>query len=482
MGDFCMPSLGADMDEGILVEWLVKEGDAVHRGDIVAVVETPKSAVEVETFEDGTVQQILVEEGQTVPVGQVLAVLGDGQVAPAPTPHRAVDGARVPAPSVATPPEPEPAPSPAPSPEPTPVPVRESVREPVRGRAPSPSPVLRHRAHELGVDISRVAGSGPGGAVTREDLERAGARTSARRRISPLARRLAAEHGIDPSTVSGTGLDGSVRADDVRAAVAARATQPVAEAATQHAPIQHAPTPDGVEGAVEVPAAASDGRARAADMRAAIAALMSRSNREIPHYYLSSTVDLHVALQWMRERNRELDVSDRLVPAALLFAAAARAATQVPELNGHWVDGGFTPADEVRLGFIVSLRAGGLLVPAIAEADRLSVVDLMARIRDLTRRARNGRLRGSELAEPSLTVSNLGEQGVESVQGVIYPPQVALVGFGTVVDRPWAVDGLLGVRPLVTVTLAGDHRATDGATGARFLKTVDTLLQKPEEL
>jgi pyruvate dehydrogenase E2 component (dihydrolipoamide acetyltransferase) len=217
-------------------------------------------------------------------------------------------------------------------------------------------------------------------------------------------------------------------------------------------------------------------------MRAAIAALMSRSNREIPHYYLSCTVDLHGALEWMRERNRKLEVSDRLVPAALLFAATARAAKQVPELNGHWGDDGFEPAAEVRLGFIVSLRGGGLLVPAIAEADTLSVVEMMAAIRDLTRRARKGRLRGSELAVPSITLSNLGEQGVESVQGVIYPPQVALVGFGTVVERPWAVDGLLGVRPLVTATLAGDHRATDGATGARFLKSVDTLLQKPEEL
>lgn len=478
MGDFCMPSLGADMDEGILVEWLVKVGDAVHRGDIVAVVETPKSAVEVETFEEGTVQRILVEEGQTVPVGQVLAVLGNGRPGSKESPHPELDGARAGASTMAPPrmsEPPPPAPPPAREPRPSPVPDRGSVR----AQAPSPSPVLRHRARELGVDIAAITGTGPDGAVTREDLERAAARrTPARRRVSPLARRLASEHGIDLSAVSGTGPGGSVRADDVRAAAAAPTTRPAEEEAEQ----PHAQGPDHAPAAVEAPAAASDGRARATDMRAAIAALMSRSNREIPHYYLSSTVDLHRALALMRERNRELEVSDRLVPAALLFAAAARAAAQVPELNGHWGDDGFRPADEVRLGFIVSLRGGGLLVPAIADADRLSVVDLMARIRDLTRRARNGRLRGSELAVPSLTVSNLGEQGVESVQGVIYPPQVALVGFGTVVERPWAVDGLLGIRPLVTVTLAGDHRATDGATGARFLKTVDTVLQRPEEL
>jgi pyruvate dehydrogenase E2 component (dihydrolipoamide acetyltransferase) len=343
------------------------------------------------------------------------------------------------------------------------------------------SPVLRHRARELGVDLARVRGTGPRGAVTREDLELAAAGAPARRHVSPLARRLAAEGGIDLSVVSGTGAGGSIRADDFRAALASAATRVPGQAGEVGPAL---PSPAAATGQTATPAAAEGAEVRphATDMRAAIAALMTRSNREIPHYYLSHTVDLHVALTWMRERNRELDVGARLGPAALMFAAAARAARQVPELNGHWGDDGFRPADEVRLGFIVSLRGGGLLVPAIAEADRLSVVDLMARIRDLTRRARNGRLRGSELAVPSLTVSNLGEQGVESVQGVIYPPQVALVGFGTVVERPWAVDGLLGVRPLVTATLAGDHRATDGATGARFLKTVDTLLQKPEEL
>ena len=150
--------------------------------------------------------------------------------------------------------------------------------------------------------------------------------------------------------------------------------------------------------------------------------------------------------------------------------------------NGHWVDDDFRPAGDVDLGLILSLRTGGLLVPVIAAADRLSVEETMARTKELTRRARAGRLRGTDLAPPSITVSNLGDQGVESVLGVIYPPQVALVGFGAVADRPWAVDGMLGVRPLVTVTLAGDHRATDGTTGSRLLKTIDRLLQTPEEL
>jgi pyruvate dehydrogenase E2 component (dihydrolipoamide acetyltransferase) len=217
-------------------------------------------------------------------------------------------------------------------------------------------------------------------------------------------------------------------------------------------------------------------------MRQSIAALMTTSNREVPHYHLTHTIDLHAALEWMRARNRELPVEERLVPSALLLVAAARAARAVPELNGHWVDGGFRPSASVDLGLILSLRRGGLLVPAIHDADTLGVGPMMAAVRELTRRARTGRLRGSDLVPPSITVSNLGDQGVESVHGVIFPPQVALVGFGAVSSRPWAVDGLLGVRPLVTATLAGDHRATDGAIGARLLRHLDTLLQRPEEL
>jgi pyruvate dehydrogenase E2 component (dihydrolipoamide acetyltransferase) len=289
-------------------------------------------------------------------------------------------------------------------------------------------------------------------------------------RISPLARRLADELGVDLATVHGTGLHGVIRAEDVRAA-ATTGTEPTAAAPGTSG------TPE--RGAASPPAAAHDTEARALDMRRSIAALMTRSNAEIPHYHLTLTIDLHRTMEWIRERNLELSMSERLVPAAALLRATALAAGEVPELNGHWVEDAFHPADHVDLGLILSLRSGGLLVPAIRGAESLDAVALMGRIRDLTRRARSGRLRGSELEPPSLTVSNLGDQGVESVAGVIYPPQVALVGFGAVSERPWAVDGMIGVRPLVTATLAADHRATDGAIGSRFLKALDRALQDP---
>ncbi|WP_433087061.1 dihydrolipoamide acetyltransferase family protein [Dactylosporangium sp. CA-052675] len=420
MSEFRMPSLGADMEQGTLLEWLVHPGDTVHRGDIVAVVDTAKAAVEVECFASGVVEQLLVEPGAKVPVGTPLATIA-GEAAP---------------PAAQTPP--------AAAPEPG-----------VPALSPPPQwfPPLRHLARQYHVDLASVHGTGPSGRVTHADVERAAA---PRRRVSPLARRIAAELGVDLGAVTGTGPGGAIAAGDVRHAAAARIAEP--------APPKPEPSN------------------RAAAMRAAVAALMARSKREIPHYYLTESVDLGRAVDWLTARNRHLPVPRRLVPAALLLKAVAVAAAKVPDVNGFWVDDRFAPAAAVNLGVAVSLRGGGLVAPAIHAADTLDLDQLMARLRDLVARARAGRLRRTELSDPSLTVSNLGDQGVDSIIGVIYPPQVALVGFGKIADRPVAVAGLIGVRPTVTATLAADHRATDGATGARYLHTIAQLLQTPEDL
>jgi pyruvate dehydrogenase E2 component (dihydrolipoamide acetyltransferase) len=217
-------------------------------------------------------------------------------------------------------------------------------------------------------------------------------------------------------------------------------------------------------------------------MRRAIGDLMLRSKQKIPHYYLSTTIDLAAATDWLRERNLRLPVAERLVPAALLLKAAACTAREVPQLNGFWSHDQFVPASAVHLGVAVALRGGGLVAPAIHDAADLPLAEIMARLRDLVARARAGRLRGSETADPTITVTSLGDQGVEAVFGVIYPPQVALVGLGKVVPRPCAVDGLLGVHPTVTATLSADHRASDGATGARYLTALERILQQPEQL
>jgi pyruvate dehydrogenase E2 component (dihydrolipoamide acetyltransferase) len=399
MAEFLMPSLGADMDAGTILEWRVQPGDAEHRGDIVAVVDTEKSDIEVEVFEDGVVEELLVEVGREVAVGTPLA-----RISAAGTP------ARPPAPAEATPK----------------ATTARSKRKPKAKAAPPP----------------KVA------AAPRTD----------RVRSSPLARQRAAAQGIDLATVSGSGPGGAVRADDVALAPARPAAAPAPAKATEGS------RPD-----------------RQATMRRAIGELMARSKREIPHYYLATTIDLTAATAWLVDRNAGRPVTERLLPAALLLKATALAAREVPAVNGFW-DDGFRPSAGVHLGVAVSLRGGGLIAPALHDADTLTLDELMAGLRDLVERARAGRLRSSEMSDPTLTVTNLGEQGAEEVYGVIYPPQVALVGFGKVTERPWASGGMVGARPTVRATLAADHRASEGHEGSRFLAILDRLLHAPEDL
>ncbi|MCL6675236.1 2-oxo acid dehydrogenase subunit E2, partial [Streptomyces panaciradicis] len=365
---------------------------------------------------------------------------------------------------------PAPAPAPAP-PQPLRVPVPAASAPPRPEPVAGAGPLVRHLAAERGVDLTSVHGTGRGGRITRADVEHSLPASGRRVRATPYARRLAHELGVDLTALHGSGVGEAVRAADVHAAARARGGPRLPEAG-----------PAEVRARPAVPAADDRKKQRAASMRRSIGESMARSKREIPHYYLSTTIDLTAALEWLRRRNRGRPPSDRLVPAALLLKAAALAARAVPQLNGFWQEGGFSPGAGIHLGVAVSLRDGGLLTPVIHDADTLGPEELMATLKDLVQRARLGRLRGSELSGATVTVTNLGDQGVESVFGVIHPPQVALVGFGAVVERAWATGGLLGVRPVVTATLSADHRATDGAVGARYLTAVDRLLQNPEEL
>ena len=401
-----MPSLGADMEAGTLVEWRVAPGDSITRGDIIAVVETQKGAIEVEVFETGTVGELLVEPGQKLPVGTVMARIEAAGAKPA----------RAPAPA------PKPAPAPAPTPK--------AVAPP----APRPAP------------------------------------TRQRRMISPAARKRAAELGVDLDALAGSGPKGVVTLADVESAQAKSATAPPAKPpppSARPAP----PSPD-----------------RGAAMRRAIAAAMARSKREIPHYYLATTIDLTGLLKWLEQANRDRAVDRRLLYAAPLIKAVAIALKKFPELNGAWAEDRFQPSAAVHAGIAVSLRGGGLIAPAIHDADSLDLDRLMQAFRDLVGRARAGGLKSSELSDSTVTITSLGDQGVETVFPVIYPPQVAIIGFGSIVERPWAVPGpepdssALAVRRVITATLAADHRVSDGHRGALFLRALDRLLQKPEEL
>jgi len=377
-----MPSLGADMDAGTLVEWLIKPGDKVKHGDIVAVVETDKGAIEIEIFHDGTVRSLEVPVGKKVPVGTVLAKIdGDGEEkAPA----------KEPAPAAPPPAAPEPKPSPAPRP-------ATGVRA---------SPAARKRAEELGIDLASLEGTGPGGAVTLED----------------------------------------------------------------------------VEGGKPAPKVARAAGIKSVEMRKAIAAAMARSNREIPHYYVSLDIELAALTDWLAEENVKRSVVDRLLIIAPILKSVALALKQVPELNGQWQGDQFAPSSAVHMGVAIALREGGLIAPAIHEADSLDLGSLMANLRDLTNRTRRGGLRSSELSDPTFTVTSLGEDSADSVSPIIYPPQGAILGLGAIRRRPWAHEDGLVVRPIVTATLGADHRVSDGRTGGRFLRLLADLLQEPAKL
>jgi pyruvate dehydrogenase E2 component (dihydrolipoamide acetyltransferase) len=272
--------------------------------------------------------------------------------------------------------------------------------------------------------------------------------------VSPAARRLAEERGIDLSTVTGSGPAGAITYADVERRIGAAAA-----------------LPEKKRGGLDLAA-----------MRLAIAAAMARSKREIPHYYLEHQVEITACEQWLAEKNAELPPDNRLLLGALAIKAVALAAHRFPAFNGFYRDNKFEPAPAVHIGVAVSIRGGGLAAPALHDADRLPLDELMSLMRDLVQRTRAGRIRGSEMSDPTITVSSLGERGVEALYGIIYPPQVAIVGFGKAVVRPWVVDGAIGPRSVITITLSGDHRATDGHAGALFLAEIGKLLQEPDKL
>jgi pyruvate dehydrogenase E2 component (dihydrolipoamide acetyltransferase) len=486
-----MPALGAGMDVGKLLEWYVDPGDEVKRGQIIALVETDKANIDVEVFETGVIEELLVEPGTKVPVGAPMARIGAGAGAVLPVPAE-VERVLQPEPLVReyvgeflT----------------TPRDVAGECGEEVDEAPFVLNPLVRRQARALGIDLRRIHGTGPGGVITRGDVAAAAVRgetapgggpaprpayldpARAMRlapsvtgiRSSPHARWLADEQGVGLGELDGTGPDGAIVLRDVP-------MQPVAPPTSEPGMPPAAHTTPAVGPLPTTGDAAGEVEDRGLAMRLAIARAMERSNREIPHYYLGETVDAEPMLRWLAEVNEELPPPDRLLPAAVVLKAVSLALVKYPDLNGYWIDGAFRPGEGIHLGVAINLRAGGLLAPAIRDVDKLAVPEVMAALKDLVERTRSGGLKGSELTDPTITVSNLGDTGVESIHGVITPPQVALVGVGRITDRPWAVDGMLTVHRTALLSLAGDHRASDGHRGGRFLAAIAKNLTRPEKL
>jgi pyruvate dehydrogenase E2 component (dihydrolipoamide acetyltransferase) len=282
-------------------------------------------------------------------------------------------------------------------------------------------------------------------------------------RASPAARKAADELHVELTAVTGTGAGGAITREDVeRAASRGRIVAPSRPSVPQ---VAEQPSQDKIAG-----------------MRSAIAAAMSRSKREIPHVYLSTTIDMSAAMAWLGAENEKRTVDRRLLPIALLLKAVAKALGEVKGLNGFWTDGGFRAADAVHVGCAIALRDGGLVAPAIHDTDGKDLDTIMRDLIDLTARARRGTLRSSELSDSTITVTNLGELGVEQAFAVIYPPQVAIVAFGKVMSRPWVVDGKVEPRMMLTATISADHRAVDGRRAGQCLAAIDTYLQLPGQL
>jgi len=458
-----MPALGADMEAGTVVEWRVAPGSRVHRGDVVAVVETDKGAIDVEIFEDGVIVELLAQPGEKLPVGAALALVEIGP-SPPPSPAKAGEGVR---------------PSPQPSPtgvgegaEPSPpLPLAGEV-----GRRPGEGPeALTRRVAAVATTLvpsPAKAGEGtrpspqPSPTGVGEGVSQApspakagegGGEGSVRLRISPAARARAHELGVELTTLTGSGPHGAITLDDVQRAAAA--TQPAASRPEpQTAPRAAPPT----------------------SMRDAIAASMSRSKREIPHYYLSLTADVTPSVDWLATHNAAVPVTERLLFAALLVKAVALACRAQPGFSGFHRNGRFEEAPVTHVGVAVAIRGGGLVAPAITDTVAKPLPQLMAEFRDIVARARAGRLKASELSAPTIILTSLGDSPLDAVFPIIQPPQVAIVGAGAVLARPWIVDGAIAIRQLCTLSLAADHRVTDGRLGAQFLGHIARLLATPD--
>lgn len=384
MSEFVMPSLGADMKSAVLMEWHVKEGDSVSKGDVIAEVETSKGVIEIEVFEDGIIEKILVKEETECAVGTPLAL------------------------------------------------IRTDNETPSDGISAQSSP-------QSAADVPHTD--------TPIEAPIAESTTQERIKASPAARRKAKELGIDLFSLAAAG--GELHLSQVESAAPAEPVEPKAE----------------VSG-----------------MRQAIARAMSRSNAEIPHYYLSTSINMTPALHWLEEENKKRPIKDRILPAAVLIRAVVLSLKAVPELNGFWENDAPNIKTQINPGIAIALRKEGLITPALLNADTMSLDETVHALDDLITRTRAGKLRNTEITQQTITITNLGDLGVESVYGVIYPPQIALVGLGRIIDAPWAESDTLAVRKVMQATLAGDHRATDGRTGAKFLEKLNDLLQHPQEL
>ena len=431
-----MPALGMAQDEGVLLRWLKKEGEMVQAGEPLMEVATDKVDVQVEAPASGLLTAVTAQEGDEIPVGQVIALI-------------AAEGEELPAKPVSAPLATE---------------TEDSEGEPPAQSVPSqsrvPSPVAARMAAQHGIDLADVPAVG--GRISREDIEAhmrtagAGVRVLA----SPKARRLARERGIDLASLAGNGPQGAVLAADVPLAV-----QPPTESITQPQP-------------VPAPAASPPDQPTVSRMWQIMAQRLTASWTSVPHFYLVREVDATGLQGWRSLLASKTPDRVNVTYTDLLTKLTALSLARFPRLNASWRDGEILFNPDINIGLAVAVPEG-LLVPVVHKADQLQVEDIAARRTDLVARANRAALLPDDFAGGTFTISNLGMYGVDAFNAIVNPPQAAILAVARITDRVVAVDGQPAVRPMLTLTLSCDHRAVDGVMAAQFLDTLAALIEEP---
>ena len=485
-----MPLLGLTMEEGTITEWLKHEGDTVAKEEPLFIVETDKSAVEVGAPASGVLSQIIVQVGQTAPVSAPIAVIAQpGEAVPAEdtSAPAAAASASPTAPAPSTPAAP-PAPASA---------VAATAGQPVSGERKAVSPRARRVARELGIDVTGLTGSGPGGRVVERDVRAvaetaASAPAAAPERIiaSPLARKLAAEHGVDLAQVKGTGPGGRITERDVTAVVEVRtAPSPAAPAAAAPAAAPApAPAPTPAEAPATLPAVASATGAfePLSRVRRITAERMAASAHSVARVTLLMEVDMTEAVRFRTEWSPifEQRYGVRLAYDAMIAKACAIGLAEHPHVNAQWqeaADGqpaGLRLQPDVNVGIAVAAEQG-LLVVVVRNASKKHLAEVNSDLMGMVGKIRSGGLGPDELSGSTFTITNLGGYGVEAFTPIVNPPESAILGVGRIAQRPAVVDGQIVVRDLMYLSLAFDHRVVDGAPAAQFLQRVKECLESP---
>ncbi|HEX8621557.1 MAG TPA: pyruvate dehydrogenase complex dihydrolipoamide acetyltransferase [Allosphingosinicella sp.] len=429
-----MPALSPTMEEGTLAKWLVREGDSVAAGDLLAEIETDKATMEFEAVDEGTIAKILVPEGtDEVKVGTVIALIaGEGE-------------------------DPAAAPAPAPAGEPVAKDGGETgAGQPAREAAAAPP-----AAASKGINPVQHSELAP---PPRADL---GDRVKA----SPLARRLAEQRGIDLAGLTGSGPGGRIVKADVDGAAGKPAAAPA------QAPVQAAaaPAPAPSYAVPEIPHEV----AKLSNMRKTIARRLTESKQNVPHIYLTVDIRLDALLKLRAELNASLEPRGvKLSVNDLLIKALAASLIEVPECNVQFTGTELVTFKRADISVAVSIP-NGLITPVIAEADSKPLSRISTEMKDLAARARDGKLKPEEYQGGTASLSNMGRYGISVFSAVINPPQGMIMATGAGEKKPWVVDGALQVATMMTATGSFDHRAIDGADGARLMQAFKRLVENP---